>query len=176
MTVAKYEWLRAADAPRVIVEAAKLIGTVEVPGAKSSPVIMGWAKECGLQNAYGSDDVAWCGLFAAVVVRRANYVPVEKPLWARNWAKWGNPVDAPMLGDVLTFTRGSGGHVAFYVGEDRNSYHVLGGNQSDAVNIMRLSKDRLIAARRCPWRTAQPASVRKIIVNGDGVPISINEA
>jgi cell wall-associated NlpC family hydrolase len=36
-----------------------------------------------------------------------------------------------MLGDVLVFRRGGGGHVALYVGEDEEAFHVLGGNQAD---------------------------------------------
>ena len=36
-----------------------------------------------------------------------------------------------MLGDILTFKRNGGGHVGLYVGEDKDCYHVLGGNQGN---------------------------------------------
>jgi len=50
-----------------------------------------------------------------------------------------------MLGDVLIFTRGIGGHVGIYVREDDKCYHVLGGNQSDSVYITSKGKERCIA-------------------------------
>jgi cell wall-associated NlpC family hydrolase len=80
-----------------------------------------------------------------------------------------------MLGDVLVFKRQGGGHVGLYVGEDKDAYHVLGGNQSDSVSITRILKDRLHAARRCTWKTAQPANVRRVFLSGSGA-VSQNEA
>ena len=67
-----------------------------------------------------------------------------------------------MLGDVLVFARGNGGHVGIYVGEDFEAFHVLGGNQSDRVSIARKPKARALGARRCPWRINQPQNVRRI--------------
>ena len=80
----------------------------------------------------------------------------------------------PMLGDVLTFKRDGGGHVALYVGEDAGFYHVLGGNQSDQVCITRIARSRLHKARR-PKYNAQPANVRKIALAASG-KVSSNEA
>ena len=80
-----------------------------------------------------------------------------------------------MLGDVLTFKRDGGGHVGIYVGEDRTHYHVLGGNQSNQVNVMRIAKTRLHQARRTKWKIAQPANVRVVNLSSQGI-ISQNEA
>jgi hypothetical protein len=80
-----------------------------------------------------------------------------------------------MLGDVLTFKRNGGGHVGLYVGEDRTHYHVLGGNQNNQVNVMRIAKTRLHQARRTAWKIAQPSNVRKIELSNKGI-ISTNEA
>ncbi len=79
-----------------------------------------------------------------------------------------------MLGDVLIFARNGGGHVGLYAGEDDDAWHTLGGNQSDAVNIKRIAKGRLYAARRPAYR-AQPANVRRIRLAANGV-LSANEA
>ena len=53
----------------------------------------------------------------------------------------------------MTFWRGSRdgwqGHVGFYVGEYASAYHILGGNQGDAVNVKRFARDRFLTAR---WR------------------------
>jgi cell wall-associated NlpC family hydrolase len=80
-----------------------------------------------------------------------------------------------MFGDVLTFRRNGGGHVGIYVGEDDVCYHVLGGNQSNMVNITRIEKKRCAGIRRTNWRIKQPSNVRVIKVNASGF-ISKNEA
>lgn len=173
-----YAWLdQASGLSRLLVEARKELGVVETPGAADNPVIIGWAKEVGLARTYGDDAIPWCGLFAAVVAKRANWTPVKDPLWARNWAKFGRAVEPSeaALGDVLVFVRDGGGHVGFYVGEDAGYFHVLGGNQSDAVTITRIGKSRCIAVRRPVWRSAQPFGVRKVHLAPSGA-VSKNEA
>ena len=98
----------------------------------------------------------------------------DKPLWARNWLNWGTAVQIPELGDVLVFSRESGGHVGLYVGEDAGTYHVLGGNQGDAVSIRRLAKNRLLGTRRF-YRVGPPANVRRVRLCVSGA-LSTNEA
>jgi uncharacterized protein (TIGR02594 family) len=170
----KYQWLQLEDAPRHLLKAVELFGTTEIVGPKNNPVIMDWAKETNLKQ-YTNDEIPWCGLYIAVVMKRANRDVVKDPLWARNWAKFGVEAKVPMLADVLVFQRETGGHVGFYVGEDKTSYHVLGGNQGNAVSIVRIAKDRLIASRRPPY-TKQPLNVRKIKLDSTGTILSTNEA
>lgn len=172
----QYAWLNSLVLPRIISEALKFYGLKETTGALNNPVIMGWAKELGLASTYSADSVPWCGLFAATVVRAAGFYAVTGPLWARNWATFGQPSPSPGLGDVLVFNReGGGGHVGFYIGEDADCYHVLGGNQGDSVSITRIKKGRMIAARRPIWRMAQPASVKPYHLKATGA-VSNNEA
>lgn len=169
-----YRFLEQESGPKVITEAVKLYGTREIVGRQHSPEILSWAKEVGL--AYSADETPWCGLFAAIVVKRAGFDVVKDPLWARNWNNFGTPQKVAMLGDILVFTRpGGGGHVGFYVGEDDTCYHVLGGNQSNMVNTTRILKSRCIGIRRCDWRVAQPANVRVIKLAANGT-VSSNEA
>lgn len=172
----KYAWLAQEPAPRHLVEAVKLVGTMEVKGPANNPTIIGWAKELGLTKTYSGDEIPWCGLFAAIVVHRAQRQPVADPLWARNWAKFGVDVakDAAELGDILVFVRNGGGHVGLYVGEDQYCFHVLGGNQSDSVNVTRITKDRCIAVRR-PAYNNKPTNIRKVFIGSEGV-ISTDEA
>lgn len=166
----QYAWLEHEPGPRMLVECLKLYGTLEVPGKGNNPTILKWAKEVGLAGAYKADSVAWCGLVMAVAAKRAGwpYAPEGNALWARNWAEWGKPTDTAMLGDVLVFPRGQGGHVAIYVGEDKTHYHLLGGNQSDAVSIKRKPKAPIIAMRRAPWKIAQPPNVRVVLLGSKG--------
>ena len=174
---AAYRWLEdIRPLPRMIAEALKLHGAAEIAGPRDCPTIMAWAAEVGgdVARAYGADSIPWCGLFMAVVARRAGKQAPSAPLWALNWASFGNFAPIPMLGDVLVFRRGGGGHVALYVGEDDATYHVLGGNQSDRVCFARLARSRLHAARRPAYRVA-PASVLPFRLAAGGV-LSMNEA
>jgi uncharacterized protein (TIGR02594 family) len=157
----------------MIVEALKLFGTVEVAGSKDNPKILAWAAEIGLAKTYSHDSIPWCGLFIGVVAKRAGKEVIDSPLWALSWADFGKPAPVPMLGDVLTFKRDGGGHVALYVGEDTSAYHCLGGNQSDKVCITRIAKSRFYRARR-PIYNVQPANVRKIVLAANG-RLSTNE-
>jgi uncharacterized protein (TIGR02594 family) len=171
-----YDWLRKEAGPKVLLEAVSHYGLKEAPGTKNNPIILSWAKDLGLAKTYTNDAIAWCGLFAAIVVKRAGYEPVKDPLWARNWAKWGNKADKPSLGDVLVFSRpGGGGHVGFYVGEDASAYHCLGGNTVDDVSVARIAKGRLLAARRSPFKIGQPDNVRPVKMAASG-KLSTNEA
>lgn len=171
----KYKWLLDEPGPRMLVEALKLYGKKEQPGTGNNPEILKWAEETGLHHVYSADSVPWCGLFMAVISKRADKEIPKDPLWARNWAKFGQEVTEAMLGDVLVFKRASGGHVALYIGEDSTAYHCLGGNQSDAVTITRIAKNRCIAIRRPEWKIAQPANVRKIVLAASG-ELSENES
>lgn len=131
-------------------EAKHLVGTKEVLGPKSNPVIMDWAEKLDIN--YAGDDVPWCGLFVAHCIGltlQQEILPVN-PLGARQWERFGDAT-TPRLGAVMVFWRESlasgKGHVGFYVGEDDTAYQILGGNQSDNVCLMWLSKNRLRNAR-----------------------------
>jgi len=170
-----YEWLKKESAPKLLVEAVKHIGVKEIVGSKHNPTILEWAGAIGLKTIYTNDEIPWCGLFVAYCAHAAGLQVVERPLWALNWAKYGNKVDEPMLGDVLTFKRNGGGHVGIYVGEDVSYYHVLGGNQNNSVSVSRIAKSRLHQARRTAWKIAQPANVRKVFLEAKGA-ITTNES
>lgn len=180
---AKYRWLHQEPGPKILVEALRTHGVKEVPGKADNPEILRWAREVGVGTIYTHDSIAWCGLAVAYWCVKAGYRPPTNPLWARAWAKWGNEVatNRPMLGDIMVWERGSGGHVGMYIGEDDTHWHVLGGNQSDQVNIVRKAKtqpngSRLIAVRRSPFKVGQPPNVRRVRLGAAGTPSSSSEA
>lgn len=180
MIPSKYAWLNEISGPKIVLEALKLYGTLEVPGSASNPEILKWAKEVGytkLAFQYVSDEVPWCGLFLAICATRAGFEPPGAPLRALSWSSFGTPKKPTeaALGDILTFTRKGGGHVGLYVGEDPKAFHVLGGNQGDSVSIARIAKERLYAVSRCSWKKSQPKEVKKVFLNAEG-RISENEA
>lgn len=160
-----------------LVEADRLRGTREIAGARHNPVIMDWAEDLGIP--YSADEVPWCGLFVAHCI--GSTLPDESMptnvLGARNWGTFGKPVK-PQLGAVMVFWRGSRtgwtGHVAFYWAEDEEAFHVLGGNQSNSVNVTRIGKDRFLDAR-WPLTVPNPAGIIRRATAG-GKVLSINEA
>lgn len=172
-----YAWLANESGPRMLVEALKLYGTTEKAGSANNPVILHWAEELGMKD-YTADSIPWCGLFIAKVAHEAGKDVAQGALMARSWLRWGAESKTPALGDVLVFWRGSrrgiSGHVGLYVGEDAQAYHVLGGNQGDAVSIVRISKSRLLGARR-QYRVGPPANVRRVRLMANG-GLSGNEA
>ncbi len=157
-------------------EAKRLLGLREVGGKGSNPTILCWAER--LKIWYPNDGVPWCGLFVAQCISsqlRDEALPVN-PLGARNWLKFGKSCK-PQPGAVLVFWRGKksgwSGHVGFYVSEDAGAYHVLGGNQSNAVTITKVRKKRFLGAR---WpKTAAPAGGHARTRRRSGT-ISTNEA
>lgn len=140
-----------------MIEATRHIGVKEDTSDASNPLIIGWGKK--LRISYGDDEIPWCGLFVAHCI--GSQLPTEplpsNPLGAREWSKFGIACSA-QPGAVMVFWRESKssgkGHVGFYVGEDDSAFHVLGGNQSDAVNVKRVGRDRFLGAR---WPSAAPA-------------------
>lgn len=157
--------------------AKSLIGTKEFAGAANNATIMGWAKRLGarvLGIVYAGDHVPWCGLFVAHCVAEAGLTPAPIAVRASSWETWGSNLRADRLapGAVLVFKRPGGGHVGFYVGEDATAYHVLGGNQGNAVSITRIEKARCVARR---WPAGVPVEGAPVWIKGNG-KLSTNEA
>lgn len=162
----------------ILRQAIMLYGTREFDGAANNPVILDWAKELGstISQYYRADSIAWCALYLSICAKRAGYQPPEgfDILRAKSFAKWGDPIAGdPILGDILVFDRSGGGHVGLYVGEDHNTYHVLGGNQGNCVSIVRIPKERLLTARRSPMNSC-PKCAKRIFRAPTG-SISTNE-
>lgn len=158
--------------------AEQLLGTTEIKGKRSNPRIIQWAKNVGgwITSYYKNDDIPWCGLFVDHCLRvHGIEITIDNPLGARNWAKFGFEVE-PCRGAIMVFTRKGGGHVGFYVSEDLDFYHILGGNQSNTVNVTKIAKSRFLSAR---WPTNYPTlhnrNKGRIYKKFDGT-VSTNEA
>lgn len=152
--------------------ARKYVGTREIPGPKHNATIMGWLKRLG--SWIKDDETPWCGSFVAAVMQEAGLPYPDMYPRAKAWADYGARLQTHLLapGAILVFARQGGGHVGFYVGEDANFYHVLGGNQSNSVNTTRIAKSRLVASR---WPKGQPVKGGPVWLKANG-EISSNEA
>jgi uncharacterized protein (TIGR02594 family) len=80
---------------------------------------------------------AWCGEFAASVVKSVGGTPPSGAAVASNWRNWGNPVEgAPQPGDIAVrrgaATGATGSHVTIVSGVDpqTGTFTGLGGNQA----------------------------------------------
>jgi len=121
--------------------------------------------------------IPWCGDFVETCMALA--LPSEplptNPYLARNWLTFGVAC-TPTLGAVLVFWRGSragiSGHVGFYAGEDAAAFHVLGGNQANAVGVARIAKVRLLGAR---WPKTAPPPKAGATTRDAGAALSTNE-
>jgi uncharacterized protein (TIGR02594 family) len=153
------------------------LGVREVPGVANNPLLMrrfsAITKALGI--AYNADSVPWCGAIMAWWMTQCGIKPPAIAVRAKAWAEFGVPLTAAQLapGAVLVFGREGGGHVGLYVGEDASHYHVLGGNQGDAISIMRIMKGRCVA-RRWPAGEARPGGPVKLAASGAAA--SSNEA
>ena len=139
------------------------VGTVE--WAKGdNPKVVAYFKDSGNPGVM-DDETAWCAAFVGAMLRRAG-VKSTGALNARSYLDWGTPVDRKnaLPGDVVIFKRGSSswqGHVAFFVKDRGALIDVLGGNQSNAVNVKGYQAAALLGIRRPPKATAKPAAPPK---------------
>ena len=146
-------------------------GLKEIPGPRHNQTIIRWL---GKLKAWWSDDeTPWCGVFVAHCMQEANPPYPKFYMRAKAWSDYGSLLRRDRLapGAILVFDRAGGGHVGFYVGEDSGHYFVLGGNQGNAVNVMKLGKSRLVASR---WPKGEPVIGKPVYMNGGSV--STNEA
>lgn len=158
--------------PRWLKIARAEIGVTEIPGPKHSTRISGWLAR--LKAWWRDDETPWCGVFVAYCMQEAGIPFPKLYMRATEWANWGVNLRRSHLapGAVLVFVRPGGGHVGFYVGENHNYYFVLGGNQRNAVNITKIAKTRLLAAR---WPKGEPVMGGPVQMGNAGV-VSDNEA
>lgn len=119
-----------------------------------NPEVMKFFHEIG-QTWVQDDETAWCSAFVNWCCMKAG-LPYTKKLNARSWLEIGEPIlppiERPRLGDIVIFWRiakdSEYGHVAFYINQDKDYVYVLGGNQSNQVNVSRYPVSQLLEYRR----------------------------
>lgn len=139
--------------------AQRFVGIKEVAGTASNPHILAMLRLD--QDWPKGDDVAWCSAFMNYIAWLLR-LPRSKSLRARSWLLVGRPLhleEAEAGFDVVILKRGQGrqpgptvieapGHVGLFAGREGNNILMLGGNQSDAVNIKPFAANRLLGIRR----------------------------
>lgn len=153
------------EIPKWLELAKSLEGLKEIPGPKHSSKIQAMLTK--LRAWWQDDETPWCGTFVAYCLQSSGQPIIKNWFRAKEWISYGKGLDLLSLapGAILVFSRSGGGHVGFYVGESKGFYSVLGGNQANAVNVMRIDKSRCIGAR---WPEGVP-------VTGGPVKISVGK-
>lgn len=146
-------WMREAD---------RWIGLREIPGSRHEPQIISWWQ--AIQAPFRDDETPWCAAYVGGVLEEVG-IRSTRSASARSYERWGEQVATPAYGAVTVFWRGSRtgwqGHVAFLVGvTNTGDLLCLGGNQSDAVNVAKFPRSRLLGFRFPPGNFARhPAPV-----------------
>jgi hypothetical protein len=85
------------------------------------------------------------------MIEEATLLEGTNSVAARSWLKFGKPTKDPVRGCIVVFSRPNNGpnsgHVAFFLRKTGDKIRVLGGNQSDAVNIRDFPESRLLGYR-----------------------------
>lgn len=137
-----------------IKEARKLMGVCEIKGPNHHPEIVQMWKDIK-RGGIRDDETPWCAAFVGAMLERAG-VRSSRFESAKSYLDWGQLLVAPVVGCVVVFTRQGGGHVGFAVGRDKaGNLLILGGNQSDAVNIRAFPVSR-VSGYRWPAGIAVP--------------------
>ena len=130
-------------APAWIIEATKHIGLKEIVGPKHNNAILSWIKNLG--GWFTTDEVPWCGTFVAQCLKQAGRGYPKHWYRAKDYGKgYGTQLSKPAYGCLGVMSRTGGGHVTFIVGITKDKRYLvgLGGNQSNAVNLMKFPIER----------------------------------
>lgn len=130
--------------------AATFIGLTEIKGVKDNPLVMGMLQ---LDNPWPqSDEVPWCSAFMNFICRTLS-LPRTRSLSALSWLQMGMTItkDELKVGeDIVILDEGGGsGHVGFFAGFlGADKVKILGGNQSNTVNIESFPLSKVAGYRR----------------------------
>jgi len=131
------------------------MGVREYPGSSHNPRIQEYLASTVLGSGPAlSDETHWCAAFVNWCVEKAG-IPSNNSPMVSSWTRWGQALQIPRRGCVVTFKwEDGGGHVGFYMGEIDQKICTLGGNQYDGVWIM-LYPSSTVSAYRIPanWPT-----------------------
>jgi uncharacterized protein (TIGR02594 family) len=127
--------------------ASNEIGVKEIAGSKHNPRILEYHKTTG---GFSDDETAWCASFCNWVMRQIG-ADETRSAAARSFLNWGVKTTTPKKGDIVVFWRVSPkswqGHVGFFDRMDAQNVWVLGGNQSNSVNISSYKRNTVLDFR-----------------------------
>jgi uncharacterized protein (TIGR02594 family) len=144
--------------PRWIVEARKNLNVREIKGPQHCAEILQYWRDIK-RGGIKDDETPRCAAFVGAMLERVG-IQSTRFESARSYLTRGTELREPVRCIIVVFTRDGGGHVGFVVGQNENrDLLVLGGNQSDAVNVRAFARAR-VSGYRWPAGEALPGDVR----------------
>lgn len=132
--------------PAWLVEAEKYIGVKEVKGPMHEELILKWWRDIK-RGGIKDDETPWCAAFVGACLEAVG-IQSTRFESAKSYLQWGVELPNYELGCIVVFSRVGGGHVGFLAGRDKSGHiMVLGGNQSDAVNVRAFDLARAVGFR-----------------------------
>jgi uncharacterized protein (TIGR02594 family) len=135
--------------PLSIARAELACNVAEIPGDRHNPRIVLYHGTTS--GGAAPDEIPWCSSFVNYCVEQAGLRGTDSK-WAMSWhdQEWSTDATAdPREGDIAVFRRrkGSstgtvvGGHVGFWLADRGERLLLLGGNQSNRINITEYPKN-----------------------------------
>lgn len=160
---------------------ASFVGESEIKGPKHNPAIIERFKAAFLP--FRDDETPYCASFLCGILEEVGIrSPRSGMARSFHWKKWGQVLDGPAVGAVVSMWRGrkagTSGHCGLVVGRDASdNLMVLGANQKDSINIMPFDTKRVLSYH---WPEGFPLPLEigfehLPIIKSDGV-VSTNEA
>ena len=126
-------------------------GVREIAGSRHSRRILDYFADVG-HDGVRRDETAWCAAFVGSCLERAGFSSTRS-LMARSYLEWGSKLAEPVPGAIAILSRGANpayGHVGFFVAQSDGKVWLLGGNQSDGVNVAGYRQSRVLGYRWPP--------------------------
>lgn len=154
-----------------ITEANKHVGLYEKKGPAHHPEIVQFWKDIK-RGGIKDDETPWCAAFVGAMLERCG-IRSTRFESAKSYLQWGVTLTNPVVGCVVVFSRDGGGHVGFFLGYDKKgNLLVLGGNQSDGVNVRAFPVERA-TGYRYPATLPIPTTAAPILSAG---PLAVKES
>lgn len=142
------------EIPRWLEIAFAELGVSAHPPGSSHPRITEY--HAGTNIAGYDDKASWCSSFVNWSLGQAGMAGTGSAL-ARSWLGWGQALERPVPGCIAVLWREEPtswrGHVGFYLREDSEHVHLLGGNQLGQVREHFYPKTMLLGYR---WPSGHP--------------------
>lgn len=126
------------------------LGVEEIAGDQDNPRIIEYLNSTNLDaESRSADETAWCSAFVNWCVEQAGFAGTDSAA-ARSWLQWGDALESPRQGCIAVLSRGAHswtGHVGFFMGRGNGTVRLLGGNQSNRVNVSEYGDSRILGFR-----------------------------
>jgi uncharacterized protein (TIGR02594 family) len=135
----------------LLVEVLSHYGLSEVQGTQSNPEILEFFDELGYDWVNDDSTTSWCSAMLSYYAKKCGY-EYHKALDARGWLKMPIYVLQPRVGDIVVLWRNNPtsweGHVGLFISTAGSKVYLLGGNQSNQINITAYPRDRILGVRQ----------------------------